>query len=181
MSLLLPISFSFIWNPSLPILSPSLSLSPWLILYYASLSNHVIWHISSAFSLSIFSSFFFCSPVSLSLSLYPSPSSFPSLPLYSDSWSAPLCSVTLPEPLTHMHTVTVWHTGTPCLRLAGLFELCGIALRDCVWSCMGHVRHVLMGVHMHVHVCMCDRECLQKCEIEDLRQLHLPWGCDFKA
>lgn len=28
---------------------------------------------------------------------------------------------------------------------------------------------------------MCDRECSQKCEIEDLRQLHLSWGCDFKT
>lgn len=165
MSLPLRICFSFIWNPSLSILSPSLSLSPWLTLYYASLSNHVIWHFSSAFSLSIFSSPFslYLSSFSLFIPLSWSVSPFLSV-LISPS---PTRSVTLPELLTHTrthvhthahahkHTQSESHIDTPWLRLAGLFELCGIALRDCVQLCMWHIWCVFMHVHMLTWMCVC--------------------------
>lgn len=35
-------------------------------------------------------------------------------------------------------------------------------------------------VHMLMEVCVSESG-LTKCEIEDLRQLHLSWGCNFKA
>lgn len=182
MSLPLPISFSFIWNPSLSILSPSLSLSLCLTLYYSSLSNHVIWHFSSAFSLSIFSSLFsFCfSSFSLfvPLSWSVSPFLFFSVLIsLSPTWSSPLCDIARAAHThshSHMHTITQSHTGTPWLRLAGLFELYGDALRDCVWLCMWHVCVCTCSWEC-VHVCTYDTECLQKCEIEDMRQLHLSW------
>lgn len=161
MSLLcLSVSF-FIRNPSLSISSPFLSLSLCLTLYYTSLSNHVIWHFSHAFSLGLFSSSlsFYLSGFSLFI-----PLSCPVSPFFS-LWPASLRSVTLPELLTHMHArvhshshmhrVTETHTGTPWLRLAGLFELCGIALRDCVRLCMWHVWCVLMCVHMLMGMCVC--------------------------
>lgn len=152
MSLPLPISFSFIWNPSLSILSPSLSLSLWLTLYYASLSNHVIWHFS-AFSLSIFSSPFafylssfsslhpsvlVCQPFSLSLLWFLSLSNL----RLSALWHCQSCSHTCMRTHIHTHACTQSQSRTqalPWLRLAGLFELCGTALRDCVWLRVWHV------------------------------------------
>lgn len=100
----LPISLLFIW-----ILSPFLTLSLRLTLYYAFLSNHVIWHYSAAFSLGIFS--FPLSFYRPSFSLFiPQPwsvSPFPSLCSVSLSLALPpasLHSVTLPEQRTHIHT-----------------------------------------------------------------------------
>lgn len=110
MSLPLRICFSFIWNPSLSILSPSLSLSPWLTLYYASLSNHVIWHFSSAFSLSIFSSPFslYLSSFSLFIPLSWSVSPFLSVLISpSPTRSSPLCDIAR---AAHTHAYTCAHT-----------------------------------------------------------------------
>lgn len=155
MSLLhLSVSFS-VWIPSLSVLSQLLSLSLRLTLYYASLSNHVIWHLSSAFSLSIFSSplssyisiFSFVIPLSWSVSLF--------LPLCSN-FPPSLCDIArFARAHTHAHTHFPNHTyaqsqsGIPWMRLTGLFELCGTALRDCVWSCIGRVCMCVGG-------CLCD-------------------------
>lgn len=140
-----------------------LSLSLQLTLYYASLSNHVIWHFSSVFSLSVFSSMFSFYLSGFS-SLHPSllvcqPPPLLSLSLCSDFCSlqlAPLCSVTLPERThIHIHTRTQLHADTPWLRLAGLFELCSIALRDCVRLCMRHVWCMFVCAHMLMGMCAC--------------------------
>lgn len=48
-------------------------------------------------------------------------------------------------------------------------------MRACVWG--AYV--TLTGARMHMS--MCDRGRFQKCEIEDLRQMHLSWGCNCKA
>lgn len=135
------VSFS-IWIPSLSVLSQLLSLSLRLTLYYVSLSNHVIWHLSSAFSLSIFSSplssyisiFSFVIPLSWSVS--------PFLPLCSN-FPPSLCDIARfarAHTRTHAHfpdhTYAQSQSGIPWMRLTGLFELCSTALRDCVWLCI---------------------------------------------
>lgn len=60
---------------------------------------------------------------------------------------------------THSHSrtliVTESHSGTARLRLAGLFELCGVALRDCVQLCPWHVWCVFMHVHTLTGMCAC--------------------------
>lgn len=93
-------------------------------------------------------------PLSWSVSLPPS-----SLSLCSDFCSlqlAPLHSVTLPERThIHIHTRTQLHADTPWLRLAGLFELCSIALRDCVRLCMRHVWCMFVCAHMLMGMCAC--------------------------
>lgn len=138
MSLPLPISFSFIWNPSLSILSPSLSLSVWLTLYYASLSNHVIWHFSSAFSLSIFSSLFsfYLSSFSLFIPCVLVCQPFPlSLVWFLSLQLAPLRSVTLPELLTHACAHTFTHTHAHSHRVTHRHSLAEISWP--IWA----VRH----------------------------------------
>lgn len=135
----LSVSFS-IWIPSLSVLSRFLSLSLWLTLYYFSLSN------MSADTCPL-----------LSASVYFHPLCLPTFPFFSLviplSWSVspflPLCSnfslsVTLPELFTRARAHTripsrtgiQSQTGIPWLRLAGLFELCSTALRDCVRLCV---------------------------------------------
>lgn len=136
-----------------------LSLSLQLTLYYASLSNHVIWHFSSVFSLSVFSSMFSFYLSGFSSLLVCQPPPLLSLSLCSDFCSlqlAPLRSVTLPERThIHIHTRTQLHADTPWLRLAGLFELCSIALRDCVRLCMRHVWCMFVCAHMLIGMCAC--------------------------
>lgn len=187
MTLPLPISFTFIWNTSLSIVSLYLSLPLWLTLYYASLSIHDIWHVSSAFSLSIFSSSFsrfvlshpsilVCQPF-LSLSLSP-------------FGSSPLCDIAR---AAHSHacanTFTLMHAQSRSHRPSlaeiiwpiwavrhcsqGLCTIVHVKCRVCVYVCA--------LLHGSVRFCTGDRECFQKCEIEDLRRLHLSRGCDFNA
>lgn len=178
-------------------LHPSLCLPdlPFIMLPYLTMSSDTSPLLSASLyfhPLSLSTSLVF-----LSSSLYPGLSALSFLFWFLPLQPAPLRSVTLPELLTHTrthvhthahahkHTQSESHTDTPWLRLAGLFELCGIALRDCVQLCMWHIWCVFMHVHMLTWICvcvhMCSRECLKKCEIEDLRQLHLSWGCNFKA
>lgn len=117
---------------------------------------------TSVFSLSVFSSMFsFYLWFFLSPSLSPGLSASPllSLSLCSDFCAlqlAPLRSVTLPE-RTHFHirTRAQLHADTPWLRLAGLFELCSIALRDCVRLCMRHVWCMFVCAHMLMGMCAC--------------------------
>lgn len=207
----LPITFSFLSGfhlfPFYLHRFLCLSGSPFIILSYLAMSSDT----SALLPASVYSHpalllslLFLCSSLHPGLSALPSPSlhlsllPFLSVPI---SLSSTLCSVTLPEQLKRTHThsyahtysysrslpVTESHPGAAQLRLAGLFELRGAALRDCVYNCArdmcgAHSRtRTLAGVCVCVRVCAGDGECLQKCEIEDLRQMNLSRGCNFKA
>lgn len=129
----------------LPYLTMSSDTSP---LFSASVCFHPCsLSTSLVFPLSIPLSWSVSLPPPLSLSLC---SDFCSLQL------APLRSVTLPERThIHIHTRTQLHADTPWLRLAGLFELCSIALRDCVRLCMRHVWCMFVCAHMLMGMCAC--------------------------
>lgn len=112
------------------------------------LSASVYFNPLSLYTSLVFSFFI---PLSCSVSFF--------LPLCSDfslsaTCSSPLCDIARAAH-THAFTLTQSHTGTPWLRLAGLFELCGIALRDCAWLCMWHVWCVFMCAHVLMGVCVC--------------------------
>lgn len=126
----------------LPYLAMSSDTSPLLSVYFHSVS----FYLSSFFSLLIplsWSSFF-----SVLISLSPTCSS----PLCVIARAAHTHACAHKRSHSRMHTVTQSHTGTPWLRLAGLFERCGVALRDCVWLCV-----------WHVCVCTCSQECVCVC------------------
>lgn len=154
---LLHLSLSFsIWIPSLSVLSRFLSLSLWLTLYYGSISNMAsdtcpLLSASVYFHPFVFLHFlFFFSRHPSVLVCQPFPPSVFQFP--------PLCDIA-----RAIHTCTRAHaqsqTGIPWMRLAGQFELCGAALRDCVplrLTCGGGGRGgVRVCAHMHMHMSTC--------------------------